>query len=1025
MNSLNELCTPRKSVFDPQKRDTVLDLTDLVEDRIDPADFFTENYLTEGMKTLLTYGMRRLAGKTDQGVFKLKQAMGGGKTHNLLALGLLARYPEFRDRVMGDILTSTSSLGPVKVVAFSGRESDAPLGIWGALAEQLGKRDHFKDCYSPLQAPGQKAWENLFRGETVLVLFDELPPYFESAQAKAIGNSDLSRVTATALSNLLIAIGRPACSRVCLVITDLEAAYQRGSGYISEVLKDLEAETHRGAMELEPVRLNSDELYHILRKRIFESLPRENDINEVAQAYAKAIRAARQMAITSESPEEYANRIIAAYPFHPGIRDLYARFRENPGFQQTRGLIRLMRIVTARMWKSGEAKSSLLISAHDLDFNDQEIRAEIGEINNTLYNAIAHDIASDGSAVAEIMDHNLGTKDASDACKLLLMSSLANVPNAVLGLSIPELVAYLCEPGRDLSRLRSDVLEKLSTAAWYLHSTRDGKLYFKNVQNLIAKLEGLVKTYVSEQAVKELRARLDELFRPSNGWCYQEVHILPPTDEIVTEQEKVTLVITEPYPGPALRHELQHFYEQTTWKNRIAFLTGARDTYDSLIEAGKRLRAIQHILDELKGDKIADNDPQMLQAHELCDKIQQNFYSAVRETFTTLWYPTEGGLMSTDFRMKFSGNKYSGEQQVIDVLKEKMKFTDEVSGDTFRKKCEMRLFTQQSMPWSEVKRRSATTPKWQWHHPAALDQLKEDCLRRELWREEGGFIDKGPFPQPRTTVIVQEQNRDGESGEVLLRVTPKHADVVYWEIGGEPTTASARLDGPTLETRELEISFLAVDSTGVHETGEAYIWRNRITLKYRIYQSGDGKQLELHSAPEAMIHYTTDGSDPKVAGATYEGPFEIPRGSSLVLAYAERDGIESPVEPITVRWGQDEDIIVDPELPTTWYRKQETASTKDTYEFLERLKKCRASIIGTRITIGGEAGVKEWIDLVMFPDKEVHPELVEECLEVLRKVQADGQVKCDINALRFKKGQDLLDWVEDVKTSLKTGEVKQ
>lgn len=383
MKTLSQYCKPRDSVFDPQKRDTVLDLTDLVDDRVDPAEFFTENYTTEGMKTLLEHGMRRLEGKTDQGVFKLKQAMGGGKTHNLLALGLLARHPEFREKVMGGFYKPDPSLGTVKVVAFTGRESDAPLGIWGALAEQLDKKDHFKDCYSPLQAPGQKAWETLFAGETVLILLDELPPYFENAKAKAIGNSDLAQVTATVLSNLLVAIGRPGCSRVCLVITDLAAAYHKGSAHISAVLGDFEAETHRAAMELEPVRLNSDELYYILRKRIFESLPGDSDINEVAQAYAKAIRAAKQMAITSESPEEFANRIISSYPFHPGIRDLYARFRENRGFQQTRGLIRLMRIVAARLWKSGEAKSSFLISAHDLDFNDQETRAEIAQINNT------------------------------------------------------------------------------------------------------------------------------------------------------------------------------------------------------------------------------------------------------------------------------------------------------------------------------------------------------------------------------------------------------------------------------------------------------------------------------------------------------------------------------------------------------------------------------------------------------------------------------------------------------------------
>ena len=54
MNSLHKLCTPRKSVFDPQKRDTVLDLTDLVDDRIDAEEFFTENFITEGKTRLKT-----------------------------------------------------------------------------------------------------------------------------------------------------------------------------------------------------------------------------------------------------------------------------------------------------------------------------------------------------------------------------------------------------------------------------------------------------------------------------------------------------------------------------------------------------------------------------------------------------------------------------------------------------------------------------------------------------------------------------------------------------------------------------------------------------------------------------------------------------------------------------------------------------------------------------------------------------------------------------------------------------------
>jgi len=56
MKSLQELCSPRKSVFDKSKRDTVLDISDLVENKINPDDFFVENFVTQGMKGIYQYG---------------------------------------------------------------------------------------------------------------------------------------------------------------------------------------------------------------------------------------------------------------------------------------------------------------------------------------------------------------------------------------------------------------------------------------------------------------------------------------------------------------------------------------------------------------------------------------------------------------------------------------------------------------------------------------------------------------------------------------------------------------------------------------------------------------------------------------------------------------------------------------------------------------------------------------------------------------------------------------------------------
>lgn len=1023
MKTLKQLCKPRASVFDRSRRDTVLDLTNLIEDKINPEEFFAENYLTDGMKRLLREAFRRFEGTSNQGVFVLTQAMGGGKTHNMIGLGLLAKHLNLRQQVLGELYQSTN-LGKVRVVGFTGRESDAPLGIWGAIAEQLGKKELFKDYYSPLSAPGQTAWVNLLKGDPLLILLDELPPYFEDAKSKAIGNSDLARVTTTALSNLLVAVGKDELANVCVVISDLKATYEGGSQQIVKALEDLKGEVGRGAMTLEPVGLNTDELYHILRKRLFEELPEESEIWEVARTYAQAVRDAKQMDITNASPDKFAAQLKESYPFHFAIRNLYARFRENPGFQQTRGLIRLMRVVVSRLFdeQGGRANQLFLIHAHDIDLNDRETLGEITQINSTLDNAISHDIASSGQAIAEIMDANLGGTDAQDACKLLLVSSLANIPNAVVGLSLFEVVSYLCYPGRDVSKIPKDILGILSTKAWYLHSNREGKLYFKNVQNLVAKLKTTAESYNRESSLKELRTFLAESFTTSMKDCYQEVLALPPVDEIQIKPDKVTLVICEPYTSGGLHPDLQKLHNDLDYKNRILFLSGIHGTLEALLETAAELKAITYILQEMNAEKVQDIDPQLVAARDMRDNIRLRLLSAIRETFTTLYYPHSDNLITTDFLMTFTDNNYNGEKQIRETLKSKQKFTDDISSDSFRKKCEQRLFTQKVMLWSEVKKRAATNTVWQWHRTDALDLLKDDLIHKNQWREDGGYVEKPPFPKPQTEVRWQERQRNDDTGECTLTLTAVHGDTLYYEVGAPATTGSQTvLDPKNFRTRELEVSFLCVDSKGEHETGAPVTWRNRITIKSRTFQSGNDRMVELKAAPNVPIRYTTDGSDPKISGGTYNEPLIVPPRTLCVLAVAEKPGVVYETHRLDIQDGGDGDFKVDPVRAATWKRENRPSTTKDSYEFLTRLKKHQASVLGPRVIINGQ----NWAELSVDSKLALDGEKMESAVNSLRGLLADGEVEIEAEVLSFKSGQNLLDWVAEVKTEIKREEVKQ
>lgn len=83
MKTLKQALQIRDSIFNEAKRDDTLDLANLTNETIDVERFFKETFFTDGMKLLLDTAFKRFTGKASNGIVKLTQAMGGGKTHNI------------------------------------------------------------------------------------------------------------------------------------------------------------------------------------------------------------------------------------------------------------------------------------------------------------------------------------------------------------------------------------------------------------------------------------------------------------------------------------------------------------------------------------------------------------------------------------------------------------------------------------------------------------------------------------------------------------------------------------------------------------------------------------------------------------------------------------------------------------------------------------------------------------------------------------------------------------------------------
>ena len=1028
MKPIAEMLKPRESVFSDTAREDVLNLSDFAEHRIDSEKFFSENFKTQGMSMLFDTAFKRFKGESDTGVIKLTQAMGGGKTHSMLALALLAEDEKLRERILG---AKYAEIGKIQVVTFSGREN-ADFGLWGNIAEQLGKKDLFSGYYSPLKAPGESAWINLLKDGKILILLDELPPYLENARSITVGNSDLSKVTIAARANLFSALGKEQLANVCLVFSDLKATYESGSELLQSSFKDLEAEASRIAIEIAPVALNSDEVYSILQKRLFEDHKISTDYviekNDVAIAFKEAVATSKKLGFTSYSGETVYSGIVESYPFHPSIKDLYARFKENQNFQQTRGLIKLMRQIVRQFWESGQAKTSYLINVYDVDLNTPNLMSMFRQIKPDLEEAISHDIAQGGQAIAEIIDREKqdGNDYAQRLAKLFLVSSLSTANHAVLGLTDTEALGFVSAPGVDINAMKS-CLEELRTQSWYMKTDNRGRLYFQNTKNMVAEMNTLVDSYNNESAKKELKRILTENFAAKLKVCYEQLYGLPAVDEIELDNKKISLVIFEPYRGNKLHPDLQKFYDAVSQKNRVMFLSGERSVMEKLYVNSKKLKAIQTIVDGMNSEGVPATDQQRKEAEVQLDKAIQALFSTIRETFVTLYYPTKNGIVSADFKLEFKENKFDGEQQIISLLQSEMKYEpfskEDAFMETLRKKCEARLFTTKEMPYSQICDRAATEISWQWYHPDQLDSLKADCLKKDKWREINGYLVKGPFEKDPTSVSVNQTNYDDKTQEFTLHIKGVGGRV-YYDIGADPTAASTEITDSVFVTKEPSLRFICIDPSGERKTGHVFEFTGVAPIKYGQRATSNGQVLTLQTNDNYEVRYTTDGSEPKENGGIYNGEFVVPKGCKFVRTVALFKGqvIESKDIPVDTTHANPSAKKIDPSK-TLIYRmkaKKQLGDTESSYRELEQLSKIDGLFIK-----GGSAYIyqKDKENNYVEYNANIHytPTDLMALIDLIRSTRfkdRDVVVTFEYKELLFNAGEKFNTWVDMCKLDL-------
>ncbi len=986
--------------------------------------FFDKNYVTKGMETLLNQGLRRLDGKSDQAVFELKQAMGGGKTHSMIALGLLARDSALRNEVVPEIARDVA-FGDAKLIAVNGRIGFEETFLWGEIANQLGKGAQFSKFWRDgAKAPAEPDWIELIGEEPTLILLDELPPYFDYAVTRLVGNGNLAQVTTYALSNLLSAALK--LKRCCVVLSNLSGSYEGASRQLRQAMRNFEQEANRQARSVTPVELASQEIYEILRKRLFKTLPDKSVVDSVATAYAGALSEAVKSKSIAKSAEQIADDVHGSYPFHPSVKHVIALFKENESYRQTRGLMQFVSKMIKSVW-ARPVNDVYMIGCQHLNLNLMEVREEINKISN-LQGAIAHDVASGGAAVAEIVDGHNHNDAASQCAALLVTGSLSESVDAVKGFAKPQMLEYLIGPNRTAIEFQ-DAFEALRAGAWYLHRKENDSFYFSNIENLQKRIDNRALTAPQPKIDQEMRRRLESIFQPESKIAYQDVHALPKIDEIRLNGPRVCLVLSPDSKIPPA--EAQEFWKSVTEKNNFCVVTGDGSSLGSLEDKTRRIWAIARVLEETRGDK----SPHKSELDDEAETAEHDFNATVVSLFNRVYYPSKNGLIAAKLSMTFGGNQFRGEEQIekslADVGVSKLYRTVDDQAEVLRTRAEDMLWPpggDRRVPWRDVVSRALTNERWPWLPPKGLETLRRVAEGRGWWRySEDGYVEKGPFPKAKTRVLVPERGYKEETGmatlEVIARDAGQHGRVHY---ANDPnvTTQSPYLSDAVHETTDTVLWFLAIDPDGEHETGEVKRWENKLTLTHeRVILPGGKRRVELSVKPRGTIRWNITGANPK-EGAVYTGPIDIPGDAeTTVYAYAEDQGVGASRNFIVPKADQSGPSIVKTQ-PAHLRKKLEFRGSTETFSALTNLESVHSLTSGVAVTVGeGTRAIFTRFGSDISIGGGVIRSFIEQARETLANPIADVLLR--LEDVSFNSGHDLETFAEKHRLDIAPGDVDQ
>jgi predicted AAA+ superfamily ATPase len=681
MKPWREVAVPHADVLKGtfQQSDFAADITAVQTGKAPPvyqdaAAFFERTYITEGMRLLLTQVAQRLSGRGGDPVVQLQTAFGGGKTHTMLAvLHLATRTVPLSDLAGIPTLIERAGLmdmpqARVAVIDGSARPPGQPWKhgrttiktLWGELAWQLGGGDGLamvREADGNGTSPGKEVLRDLLAAyASCVVLMDELVAYirqFPDGQALSGGSfdSNLSFVQALTEAAKLVPTAVVLAS---LPESEIEAGSSRGVG----ALKALEKTFGRVQALWKPVA--TEEAFEIVRRRLFEPVRDLKTRDAVCRAFAD-LYVAEGAKLPSETQEgRYYDRLCQAYPIHPEVFDrLFEDWTTIDGFQRTRGVLKLMAKVIARLWKDNNQDQMILPGS--LPLADGDVRNEMMYLLPPGWDPVIEgDIDGDRAETTrlEAREPRLGQVNAARRVARTLFlgtapSSVATKPG-IRGLDRGRVLLGCVQPGQTTA-VYADALGRLADRLHYLNSTGDKsadatRYWFDTRANLRREMEDRKRRF---DDTTDVRKKVEEVVKKlfTSAPLFDGVHVFTPHAD-VPDDSALRLVVLPPeqsYLKDASRQATDavldylrsHGGQPRHRANRLIFVAADQAVLGRLRDATRVAMAWASIVEDVDEGRLNIDQNQRRQAGTESQAATAVLPRAARECFRWLLCPAQ------------------------------------------------------------------------------------------------------------------------------------------------------------------------------------------------------------------------------------------------------------------------------------------------------------------------------------------------------------------------------------------------